>query len=223
MSVLPQRWPWGIRESTELPEEVQRYLADTETSALGGQLHEAVILEPIATTTVGVIACIWAILHLPPNMSKIGDVLVVAILVFLGRLAYKLWEWNYNLIFITGKRIVYAHGIITRRVAMMPLAKLTDMSYIRTPVGMVLNYGTFIVESAGQVQALSRLSPIPDPDASYRHVQNLLFGRSTQDVRLVDVTTEKKVRVDWGAAELRTRSDGGGQVEPQEDPWWKGD
>lgn len=223
MPVVPQRFPWGIRESTELPEEVQRYLADTEVSALGGQKHEAVVIEPILTTVVGVFGCLWLIARLPPNLDKIGAVLVVSIIVFILRLIYRLWEWRYNLIFITGKRIIYVHGIITRNVSMMPLSKLTDMRYVRTPVGMVLGYGTFIVESAGQVQALSRLSPIPDPDASYRHVQNLLFGRATQDVRLVDVTTEKQVKVGWGRGVWRRTSETTGTLEQEDNdsPWWK--
>ena len=33
---------------------------------------------------------------------------------------------------------------------MMPLAKVTDMSFQRSPIGRILGYGEFILESAGQ-------------------------------------------------------------------------
>lgn len=221
MAVLPQPFPWDIRESTDLPEEVQRYLADTEVNALGGQKHWAVMIEPVVTTVVGVLLCFWLIARIPTDLGPVRSILAVSIIVFIGRLAWLWLEWRINLIFITGKRIIYVHGFITRNVSMMPLSKLTDMRYVRTPVGQVLDYGTFIVESAGQVQALSKLSPIPDPDASYRHVQNLLFGRATQDVRLVDVTAEKQVKVSWGRGVWRRTSDTGGTMEQDDDsPWW---
>jgi membrane protein YdbS with pleckstrin-like domain len=217
MAVLPQRWEWSKRPIQELPNEVTKYLAETELEALGGQVHEAVMIEPIATTTLGVIACLWLTVYLPADLTWLAHVLYVVILVFIGRLVVLAFEWRFNLIFITNKRIIYVHGLITRRVEMMPLSKLTDMSYIRTPLGTVLGYGTFRVESAGQDQALSRLSPIPDPDNSYRYVQNLLFGRATTDVRLVDVTTDRKVSVRWSGRTRRTSS-GDFVVEQDDEP-----
>ena len=44
---------------------------------------------------------------------------------------------------------------------MMPLAKVTDMSFQRTAVGQILGYGEFIVESAGQDQALRNVRFLP--------------------------------------------------------------
>ncbi len=222
MAVLPQRWPWVMRDAKDLPAELHRYLAYTEVTSLGGQVHEAVMLEPFATTTVGVIGCLYFMSRVPPNLPQLGDFLVITMLVFIGRLLFLYWEWNRNLIFITNKRIIQVRGIITRRVEMMPLSKLTDMSYIRTPFGSVLGYGTFRVESAGQDQALSTLSPIPDPDGSYRYLQDLLFGRATTDVRLVDVATEKKVSVRW-TGRLRQTSSGDSTIEEDDTPdtkWW---
>ena len=39
----------------------------------------------------------------------------------------------------------------------MPLAKVTDMSFQRFTMGRILGYGEFILESAGQGQALNRV------------------------------------------------------------------
>ena len=192
MSVLPHQWPWTVRPASDLPDEVQGYLADTELDALGGQVHEAVMIEPVLTTTAGVIGCLWLIAHVPPNLPKVGDFLVVVLLVFLGRLAFLYWEWNRNLIFITGKRIIAVKGIIIRRVEMMPLGKLTDMSYIRTPFGQVLGYGTFRLESAGQDQAARKLtrSPTPTPRTA---TSRTCSSDDPSGRRLVDITTEQKL------------------------------
>jgi hypothetical protein len=41
----------------------------------------------------------------------------------------------------------------------------------------LLDYGSFIIESAGQQQALSRIDYLPDPNLRYHQVSELLFGR----------------------------------------------
>jgi hypothetical protein len=71
-------------------------------------------------------------------------------------------------------------GIIARKVAMMPLAKLTDMSYKRSTIGVLLGYGTFVLESAGQDQALSRIDYVPRPDELFREISELLFGKRSE-------------------------------------------
>jgi hypothetical protein len=58
---------------------------------------------------------------------------------------------------------------------MMPLAKVTDMTFQRSFLGRVFGYGTFILESAGQDQALSRVDFIPYPEQLYLEVCALLF------------------------------------------------
>jgi len=50
---------------------------------------------------------------------------------------------------------------------MMPLAKVTDMSFQRPPMGRLLGYGEFIVESAGQNQALRIVDHLPYPEQLY--------------------------------------------------------
>ena len=59
---------------------------------------------------------------------------------------------------------------------MMPLIKVTDMSYARPPLGRLLGYGEIVIESAGQDQALRRITHLPDPDGLYLEICELLFG-----------------------------------------------
>ena len=55
-------------------------------------------------------------------------------------------------------------GILTRKVAMIPLIKVTDMRYDRPPIGQILGYGSFVLESAGQDQAFRVVHFVPHPD-----------------------------------------------------------
>jgi hypothetical protein len=44
----------------------------------------------------------------------------------------------------------------------------------------MLGYGTMIIESAGQIQALSRISYLPDPEEVYEAISELVFGEKRQ-------------------------------------------
>jgi hypothetical protein len=76
----------------------------------------------------------------------------------------------------TDKRFLLFYGFISRRVAMMPLLKVTDMTYDRSILGRILGYGKFVLESAGQDQALSTIDHVPDADTHYHAICTQLFG-----------------------------------------------
>ena len=63
----------------------------------------------------------------------------------------------------------------------MPSEKVTDLGYERTPMGQILGYGTFIFESAGQDQALDRVTWVPRPDSRYRLIIAALFHPDAAD------------------------------------------
>jgi uncharacterized membrane protein YdbT with pleckstrin-like domain len=67
-------------------------------------------------------------------------------------------------------------GIITTKVLMMPISKVTDLTYERPLMGRLLGYGTMIVESAGQIQALNRLEYLPKAEQVYDAISELVFG-----------------------------------------------
>ncbi len=72
-------------------------------------------------------------------------------------------------------------GVFSRKVAMMPLTKVTDMSFRRSFAGRMLGYGEFIVESAGQDQAFRTVDHIPYPEQLYLLVCGMLFPTSADD------------------------------------------
>ena len=58
----------------------------------------------------------------------------------------------------------------------MPLSKVTDLTFERTLDGRMLGYGTIIVESAGQIQALNQINYMPRPEEIYEALSELIFG-----------------------------------------------
>ena len=220
MAVLPHKWEWRDWPVAELPREIQRYLADTETTLRGGQIHEAVMIPPVALFLGGTVLTLLGFGWLPDDADAARNVLAIAWVFLLGWLMWRWFEWTRELTFISGYRMIKVEGIIIRSIRMMPIGKVTDMTYDKSPLGILLGYGTFIVESAGQDQAFSRLPYIPDPDNTYKHIQNLLFKKVPQDVNLVNISTPKRVNVGW-SGRFRKDPDGrGGIIEQDEQlPW----
>jgi hypothetical protein len=55
------------------------------------------------------------------------------------------------------------------------------MSFQRSFSGRLLGFGEFIVESAGQDQALRNIDHIPYPEQLYLEVCGMLFGNDDQE------------------------------------------
>jgi membrane protein YdbS with pleckstrin-like domain len=89
---------------------------------------------------------------------------------------WKLWQWRADRIVVTDRRIFEVSGVLTRKVASMPLAKMTDITYRRSILGRLFGYGELIVETAGQDQSLHRIGHLPRPDDFYRTITWLVTG-----------------------------------------------
>ena len=113
---------------------------------------------------------------LVPLSQPVRIVLWLSWFAVLGYLIWRWIEWSVNWFVITDRRFMLAYGVINRQVGMMPLPKVTDMRYERTVMGRFLGYGKFVLESAGQEQALSTINFLPDSDRLYVRVCDLLFG-----------------------------------------------
>ena len=116
-------------------------------------------------------------------------------LLVLLRFAYTLYEWRDELLVVPDKRFVLATGVFTTRIAMMPLTKVTDLTYERSALGRLLGYGTLIVESAGQIQALNRVEFLPRPELVYDAISELVFGdKQAQSERFSMIKAQRAAR-----------------------------
>jgi uncharacterized membrane protein YdbT with pleckstrin-like domain len=75
-------------------------------------------------------------------------------------------------------------GVITRNVAMMPLGRVTDMKFAQSPIGRMLDYGTFVLESAGQDQALREVKHLPHPKELYLRICEEMYEPAAVEERI---------------------------------------
>jgi uncharacterized membrane protein YdbT with pleckstrin-like domain len=141
-----------------VPRELSRYLIQSESIVFVLHRHWIVLLEPILTALAGLAAVVL-----------VGSTAS-------GLLAYHVFEWHHEMFVATNSRLMLVHGLVTRKVDIMPMTKVTDMRYDRSLIGQIFGYGVFILESAGQDQALSRINFIPDPDLHYQQISAVIFA-----------------------------------------------
>lgn len=168
------------------PKELDRYLVPEERIVVIQREHWIAIIEPIAVPFAWLFIVGWLDQALEPQNRLVFDLAIWVWFFLVGRMVWKLFDWRINLFIATDRRLLNTYGLITRKVAMMPLAKVTDMSYVRTIPGKFLGYGSFRLESAGQDQALSTIKYVPKPDETYRLITTEIFrppARRATDVR----------------------------------------
>lgn len=166
----------------------ERYLAAGEDILLSLRKHPAALLGPFSVALLAMVAAATlGFVTSPGQDSDFIDTLFGAIaLVAVGRFGWKLVLWWFDKVFVTPLRIFEVSGIFSRRVASMPLERVTDMTYNRSIAARLLGYGSLTLETAGQEQGLTELDHLPRPDDIYRHLTSLVCaGAGVADRRTV--------------------------------------
>jgi hypothetical protein len=160
---------------------LDRYLLRGEQVNVATRQHWARMVEPVITVVVGFFLAAWLSSGLVETLG--GLILFVWFVWFflIGRVLWKLLEWRQEWFCVTNKRVLSTYGLLTHKVAMMPLAKVTDLSYGRSVGGRMFGYGDLTLESAGQDQALRHIKWIPTPDETYRQICDIIFGEERFD------------------------------------------
>ena len=164
-----------VEPTQTVPASVYRHLLPREDKVIAVRFHPAVLIGPAAVVLGGLaIAGLLSTTIARDNGTAMLVIwLVWALLVI--RLLFKIWNWLEDYFVVTSQRLLLATGVWTRTINMMPLSKVTDMRFERSGWGRVLGYGKFVVESAGQDQALQTVDFLPYPEQLYLEVCGLIF------------------------------------------------
>ena len=182
---------------TRARKDVEKYLLPQEGAVVATRRHWAVLIEPTFKFLPVFLIGGWLLLLDPDNRvsSTAGLVVLIAALVYYG---LRLAEWWMRHFIVSTRRVLLTSGVIVRTVTLLPLRRITDLTWKETLLGQVLGYGTFRFESAGPQQALSEITFLPGADVLYRDVSALLFSS------------------DWGGA--ASAGDDEGNLDPQPPP-----
>jgi membrane protein YdbS with pleckstrin-like domain len=195
--------PVGPRRVLPLEDEasglVSRYLFPTERYRGEWKRHPIHLTTPLLVGTLATFVLGYLSGYLARRDA--ADLTAVAVVVWVGVMLWVAWEiadWYFDRFILTNKRVMVVNGIITRRVAMMPLLRVTDMKYEQSPLGRMLNYGTFVLESAGQEQALREVKHLPNPNELYLRVVEEMYEPQAVEARLGNAGGDEAVSDDEG-------------------------
>lgn len=182
--------PAAVRRVLPLEDEashlVARYLFPTERYRGEWKRHPIHLLGPMAIGVTATFGLGW-LSGLLYRWDEASWPTYVVVLIWLGVMGYVGWQiadWHFDRFILTNKRVMKVNGIITRNVAMMPLLRVTDMKYEQSPLGRILNYGTFVIESAGQDQALRTVPHLPNPNELYLRVVEEMYEPAAVEARM---------------------------------------
>src|SRR5215208_4079682 len=165
--------PGGL--PTRARKDVAKYLLPEERAVVATRRHWAVLIEPTIKFLPVFLIGAWLLLLDPDNRvsSSAGLIVIAGALLYYG---LRVGEWWMRHFIVSTRRVLLTSGVIVRTVTLLPLRRITDLTWKETLLGQLLGYGTFRFESAGQQHALSEITYLPPADQLYRQVSGLLFG-----------------------------------------------
>ena len=128
-----------------LARDLRRYLIEGEIPVASVRQHWMSQIKPMAACAGTLALAIWMDLKAPPtaagnSASQAFWLLWLVTLVWLG---WRAVNWRRDWFVATDKRFLLFYGFLHRRVAMMPLAKVTDLTFHRSVPARIFGYGDF--------------------------------------------------------------------------------
>jgi Bacterial PH domain len=159
------------------PRLVNKYLLPTESIVISVRMHPMAVISPVIVILAGALAAGFV----TESAAQAGSVRGAPIIWMLWAVlaVWQGWQvatWWRRYFVVTENRLMLITSLLDTDVGMMPLAKVTDMRLHQTTFGHALGYAEFIVESAGQEQALSRINFVPYPAQMYQEILSLIFS-----------------------------------------------
>lgn len=155
-------------------------------------------------------ATVWAVLELfgglivlllafvvPPQAWWVPFAIGLAIC---AHASWRMLEQHVDRFVITNMRVFRVHGILSQRIATMPLSRILDISVHKPLIGRILGYGHFVFESAAQEQGLREIRFVGNPDGRGLTIQRVIQQAGLRGGSVAQPVTR---RVDQG------RGDGG--------------
>jgi uncharacterized membrane protein YdbT with pleckstrin-like domain len=153
-----------------------QYLGRDERVVLETRQHPFAIVRAFVDAVmllVPLLLVVWGLAGIAAFRNQLGSWLTFgAFLVMawvVGRLAWRILEWELARLVVSTEKLVHVHGVLHRRISSASLVKVSDLTVSQPLVGRIFGYGSLVVDTPGGGEApIHGLSYIPEPAAVYR-------------------------------------------------------
>jgi hypothetical protein len=131
---------------------IAKHLLREEGEVIVDEVHHhwVVYIVPCLEALVGAMV-FYLFLVSPVDIAWLPFLLTFVVL---GHAAWKALNEHMDRFVITNMRVFRVRGVLTQRLATMPLGRILDITVEKPFVGRFVNYGHFVFESAAQEQGL---------------------------------------------------------------------
>ena len=164
-----------VREGRPFPRAARDYLMPREKVVLIVRLHPVSLAWSLVLAFVALLAASTLSATVAAGRGPVEVVLWALALIALGYFAYRYLAWRLTFFIVTSNRLILITGLLDRSIGMLPLTKVTDMRLVRTLTGRSFGYAQFVIESAGQDQALRTVDFVPYPISLYQEILQMIF------------------------------------------------
>lgn len=203
------------------------YLGEDEQMLLVTRQHP-LALARAALDTLGLLmpllVAAWGIAGIELLRGGAGTwllrIVFVVMLALVARLAWRVLEWEFERVVVTDEKVIYVSGVLGRRIASTPLAKVSEFTVRQPLIGRLFDYGSLVVDvPGGRDDALHGLGFLPDPAGMYRLVSDRArrgrvsegggtMPQETPVISSLDLTTDPRFVIDdVPAHEMPSRPD----------------
>jgi membrane protein YdbS with pleckstrin-like domain len=181
--------PLGSRRVLPLEDEpsayVARYLFPTEKFRGEWRKHWIYLFDQFAVGAVATFLFGWLWGYFAKHHDgALSTAVIIAWLLVMLWVSWRVADWYFDRFILTNKRIMTVSGMFTRTVGMMPLLRVTDMKYEQSATGRFFRYGNFVLESAGQDQALREVKYLPNPNELYLRIVEEMYEPEAVEAKL---------------------------------------
>jgi uncharacterized membrane protein YdbT with pleckstrin-like domain len=163
---------------------VRSYLTTDEQMILVDQpSNKAFVVEAakeiLLLAAVLILTGVWVTQGGSRSVAAIGFIAVDIILIVLIIERLRRWFVRYVL---TDFRVMRSWGIVTRKMAWIPWAKVTDVSISQSFFGRLLGYATVRIESANEASGLGVINDLRDPHRFHRVISEMVQAKQGKTV-----------------------------------------
>ncbi len=159
---------------------LRRYLGDDERVMLVTRQHPFALVRAaidMFALLLPLAVAAWGIAGTELLRGVVGTwllrIVFAVMLVLHARLAWRVLGWEFERVVVTEEKVIHVAGVLNKRIASTPLAKVSEFTVRQPLVGRVFDYGSLVVDvPGGRDQALHGLAYLPDPAGLYRLVSD---------------------------------------------------
>ncbi len=118
--------------------------------------------------------------------AQVSTVPFVLALVLFAHAAWGTARERKDRFVITNMRVFRVHGVLSQRLATLPLHRILDITVIKPLHGRILGFGHFVFESAAQEQGLRDIRYVARPDERDLAIQRVVQRSGLRGPRVVN-------------------------------------